>query len=81
MVDIEKNEGVGFPSAYWQLGDGIMEDLKKEKLEVTRDTMVYLQTALKNTWSRQDNEELWQAEMKYKRASTFVRVPMNSRDC
>jgi hypothetical protein len=79
VVDEEKNEGVGFPSAYWQLGDGIMEELKKEKLEVTRDTMLYLQAALKNTWTRQDNEELWQAEMKYK-ASPTANILINSRD-
>lgn len=68
MVDEEKNEGVGFPAAYWHLGDGIMEDLKKEKLEVTRDTMVYLQAALATTWTRQDEKDLWREEMNYKRA-------------
>jgi len=81
VVDEEKNEAVGFPSSYWQLGDGIIEELKKERLEVTRDTMTYLQKALTNTWSRQDNEELWQAETKYKRASLLVVATTRLRYC
>jgi hypothetical protein len=69
VVDDEKNEGVKFPSAYWHLGDGIMEELKKEKLEVSKNTMVFLKEALTNVWTKEDDEELWQAEMKYKRVS------------
>ena len=69
VVDDEKNEGVKFPSAYWHLGDGFMEELKKEKLEVSKNTMVFLKEALTNVWTKEDDEELCQAEMKYKRVS------------
>jgi len=71
-VDDEKNEGIKFPSAYWHLGDKIMEELKKEKLEVSRNTMVFLKEALMNVWTKADDEALWQAEMKYKRVSLHV---------
>lgn len=81
VVDQEKNEAVGFPSSYWQLGDGIIEDLKQERLEVTRDTMAYLQKALTNTWSRKDDEELWQAEMTYKRVSLIAIVAIKLTVC
>ena len=69
VVDDEKNEGIKFPSSYWNLGDGIMEELKKEKLEVSKNTMVFLKEALTNVWTKEDDEELWQAEMNYKRVS------------
>lgn len=69
VVDDEKNEGIKFPSAYWKLGDGIMEELKKEKLAVSRDTLVFLKEALTNIRTKEDDEEMWQTELKYKRVS------------
>ncbi|TVY91354.1 hypothetical protein LAWI1_G004424 [Lachnellula willkommii] len=74
VVDDEKNEGIKFPSSYWKLGDGIMEELKKGKLEVSRDTMLFLKEALTDVWTAEDNEELWQTEMKYKRNTALEPV-------
>lgn len=72
LVDDEKNEGIKFPSSYWKLGDGIMEELKKEKLEVSRDAMLFLKEALTDVWAKEDDEELWRTEMKYKRVSPCI---------
>ncbi|TVY68758.1 Nucleoporin [Lachnellula suecica] len=74
MVDEEENESIKFPTAYWKLGDGIMEELKKEKLGISKETLSYLQAALKNVWTREDDEALWQAEMNYKRNAALEPV-------
>ncbi|TVY42313.1 hypothetical protein LOCC1_G004617 [Lachnellula occidentalis] len=74
VVDDEKNEGIKFPSAYWKLGDAIMEELKKEKIEVSKNTMLFLTEALTNVWAKEDDEELWQTEMAYKRNTALEPV-------
>ena len=69
IVNEENGEGLSLPSKFWNLGDEIMENLKKEKIEVTRDTLEYLQNTLKIIWTEQDEKEVRKRELKYKRVS------------
>ncbi|KFY48799.1 hypothetical protein V495_01003 [Pseudogymnoascus sp. VKM F-4514 (FW-929)] len=59
-LDIEKDEGLQWPSRFANLPEEIMKACSMEKITVTRDTMVYLQAALKDNRSRDDtNDLLW----------------------
>ncbi|TVY32711.1 hypothetical protein LSUB1_G007858, partial [Lachnellula subtilissima] len=74
VVDDEKNEGIKFPSSYWKLGEGIIEELKKEKIEVSKSTMLFLTEALTNVWTKEDNDELWETEIKCRRNTALEPV-------
>jgi len=66
-VNDENNEGLMWPSRFLNLGAEIVEHLKHEKLEVSRDTLVYLQNILKNSWTEEDEKTVWDNKLKYKR--------------
>jgi hypothetical protein len=70
MVDEENNEGLVWPSRLSALGSEILEELRQEKIGVSKDAMVHLQATLKHTWTEEDDKELWNSEQKYKRVSS-----------
>lgn len=53
-LDIEKNEGLDWPSTCAVLADELWGILYKEKFEVAKDTLIYLQAAIKDTWTKED---------------------------
>jgi hypothetical protein len=69
MVDEENNEGLGFSFTMWRKGSESLENLKKERLEVSRDTLAYLQNILKSDWTEEDEKNLWTSVQTYKKAS------------
>jgi hypothetical protein len=69
MVNEENNEGLVWPSRFSLVGTKVMEELKQEKMGVSRDILNYLQNALKNQWTEEDDENLWDSEQKYKRVN------------
>lgn len=69
VVDEEKNQGPNFPARYWHLGSGVIEGLKEEKFVVSRDTLNLLSETLQNTWTEEDDIELWRHECNYMRVS------------
>lgn len=66
-LDNEKDEGLQWPSRFVNLPKAIMKDCCTEKITVTRDTMVHLQAALKDNWSRENTKDLLQNLSSYKR--------------
>lgn len=66
-LDIEKDEGLQWPSRFLDLPNAILKECSREKITMTRDTMVYLQKALKDDWSTEDNENLIRSLSMYKR--------------
>jgi hypothetical protein len=74
MVDEANNGGMTFSHAQWNKGAEILESLQKERLEVTRDTLTYLQEISRDDWTEEDEKKLWAASTKkYKRVSaTFI---------
>ncbi|OBT68543.1 hypothetical protein VE03_01695 [Pseudogymnoascus sp. 23342-1-I1] len=67
-LDNEKDEGLQWPSRFANLPKAIVKDCSTEKITVTRDTMVYLQAALKDNWSRENANDLLQNLSSYKRS-------------
>ncbi|KAF4635659.1 hypothetical protein G7Y89_g2425 [Cudoniella acicularis] len=74
MVNNENNEGIEFPTAYYQLGHQIMEDLKKEKLVVSREAVSFLQDIIQDTFTEEDKDEVVRNEINYKKI--YVRAPV-----
>jgi hypothetical protein len=72
MVDDYSNEGLSFPSSMYCRGDEILDELKKERLVVSRETMEYLSAAIKPGWTDSDDTSLWEGLRNYKKA---CRVP------
>lgn len=69
IVDEEEGEGLSFPSRWENRDSELMETLKKERLAIGKDMMIYLQDALKVTWTEEDDKALWAQEQTYKRVS------------
>jgi hypothetical protein len=67
MVNEENNEGLVWPPKFSSLGEELVEQLKQEKISVSRDMIIYLQGVLKNAWTEEDDKNLWESEQRYKR--------------
>ncbi|KAG9247076.1 hypothetical protein BJ878DRAFT_415625 [Calycina marina] len=70
MVDGEN--GLGLPAKLFDLGAGIIGELKKEKLEVSKEAMVVLGMALKDDWTTEDEKELWERSFNYKKLEKTI---------
>ncbi|OBT43546.1 hypothetical protein VE00_06798 [Pseudogymnoascus sp. WSF 3629] len=66
-LDIEKDEGIQWPSRFANLPNSLTKDCSMEKITVTRDTMVYLQAVLKDNWSKEDTKDFLASQPSYKR--------------
>jgi hypothetical protein len=66
-IEESDGEGLSFPRRYLDLGSKTIEDLKSEKLSVSRDAMSFLQDAIKARWTREDEEMFWAKEQKYRK--------------
>ena len=75
-VNKENCEGLEWPEKMWNVGAEIIEGLKTEKIQTTRDTLIYLQSALKVDWSAEDDQLLWKNQEPYRR----VVIPMHTRE-
>ena len=60
-VDEENDEGLTFPARFWKLGPEMMQSIAKEKVEVTRDGMEFLQTMLSPVATAEDEKEVWES--------------------
>ncbi|TGO51816.1 hypothetical protein BCON_0154g00360 [Botryotinia convoluta] len=62
LLSIENNEGLGFPSDFYNFETEAFETVTNEKIEVTRNSMVYLHTALKTKLTIENEQEIWESE-------------------
>jgi hypothetical protein len=67
LIEESDGEGLSFPSRYLDLGSKTLEDLKMEKLSVSRVAMSFLQDAIKVCWTREDEEVIWAREQRHKK--------------
>ncbi|KAF5872449.1 putative nucleoporin nup49 protein [Botrytis fragariae] len=67
LLSIENNEGLGFPSDFYDSETEAFETIVNEKIEVTRYSMTYLQTALKATLTIENEQEIWERERTHPR--------------
>lgn len=66
-LDNDKDEGLQWPSRFANLPNAILKECSMEKLTVTRDTMIHLQAASKDNWSRENTNDLLRNLSSYKR--------------
>ncbi|KAF8853706.1 hypothetical protein BDZ45DRAFT_657595 [Acephala macrosclerotiorum] len=67
LVDDEKNEGLSWPSRFWEMGLETLQKLKAEKLSISKNTFMFINDCLKDDWSEDDAKALWDDEQKYKK--------------
>ncbi|KAI9641735.1 hypothetical protein NHQ30_009591 [Ciborinia camelliae] len=80
LVSIENNEGLEFPPDFYNFETETFETIANEKIEVTRNSMIYLQTALKVTLTRDDEQEIWESVRTHSRKfpiSNHVTPPLS----
>ncbi|KAF7947677.1 hypothetical protein EAE96_008757 [Botrytis aclada] len=80
LLNIENNEGLGFPSDFYNFETEAFETIANEKIEVTRNSMVYLHTALKTTLTIENEQEIWESERTHPRkfpVSSHVTPPLS----
>jgi hypothetical protein len=75
VIDEEKKEGLGFPASLWKRGDELMEELRKEKLAVTKEAIICLQQSLKIDWDKVAEQEVWASVQTYRRV--FIDIVHN----
>ncbi len=70
VVNDYNNEGLNWSADFCNLGSGLLEELKLEKIQVTKDAIIYLQESLNVIWTEDDDLNLWAGELPYQRVST-----------
>ncbi|KFY40723.1 hypothetical protein V494_03353 [Pseudogymnoascus sp. VKM F-4513 (FW-928)] len=68
-LDNEKGEGPQWSSRFVSLPKAVLKECSTERITVTRETMVYLQDGLKDSWSREDTNELLRSQFSYEQNS------------
>lgn len=75
-VDEEKDEGLSWPKAYLQLPEQIWEKATTEKLEISKEAIMFLQETLKIATEPESEEEKLLRDINYER----VCVPTSSHN-
>lgn len=68
-VNEENYEGLSFPSHFWDIGPKVMEEIKVEKLGVTREAMTFLAECIRMEWTEEDEKDMWNTTQTYQRVS------------
>lgn len=66
-LDDEMDVGLEWPKRLKDLPAKLLKELESEKIEVQKDILVYLQAAIKGNLTADDDEEVWESEISYKR--------------
>lgn len=66
-VNEEAGQGLGLPARFWDIGPQVLEQLKAEKINISKDGLSCLQESLKVVWTKEDSQGLWNSEVKYNR--------------
>lgn len=70
ILDAEQNESLQFSSTLQNLGADTLEDIKRQKLIVTRESLQYIQTSIRSNWTGFDEEGLWKDMQEHKKVVT-----------
>ncbi|QSZ34587.1 hypothetical protein DSL72_006181 [Monilinia vaccinii-corymbosi] len=80
LLSVENNEGLEFPPEFYTFETEAFETITGEKIEVTRNSMVYLQMALKAKLTRDDEQDNWESVRTHSRKfsiSNHVTPPLS----
>jgi hypothetical protein len=67
IVSEENGQGLKGPSHFNTLGTKTTEELKQERISVSKNTVGYLSGTLASVWTEEDEKNLWEIEQSYKR--------------
>ncbi|KAF7869882.1 hypothetical protein EAF04_004666 [Stromatinia cepivora] len=62
LVSVENNEGLEFPPQFYNFETEMFDIIANEKIEVTKNAMISLQTTLKATLTKEDEQKIWETE-------------------
>jgi len=68
-VDEENNEGLTWPQQFHHLPNQFDAKSKSEKLEITKDALIYLRATLRHDLGSYDLDEIERVELTYRKAS------------
>jgi hypothetical protein len=68
-VHEDNKDGLTWPARYSNLGEEIKENLRLEKLQVSKDVANLFQTVIGVKWTEEDEIKLWDSEQQYRRVS------------
>ena len=67
VLDEETNGGLTFSASLWDKGTKLLDELKRAKLEVSKETLMCLQDILKNDWTEEDEKAVWTSGQTYRK--------------
>lgn len=67
VVDDEKDEGLQWPSKYYALPRKCYEQAKAEKLQISKDVLLFLSDATSDTWTPQDSNKIEEESLNFKK--------------
>jgi hypothetical protein len=73
----ELDEGMIWPTQILALPTAIMEELQAEKLQITKDMFLSLQTQIKDSWTEGNETAVWETLTTYRKVSTQPRYCSN----
>ncbi len=66
-LDDEMDVGLNWPNRLNDLPAKIMKELESEKIEIQKDTLIYLQATIKGSWAAEDDRKVLESAISYKR--------------
>ncbi len=67
-LDEEMDVGLEWPQRLLTMPGELMKEVEGGKIEILKETLVYLQAAIKDNWTEGDEREVWEG------ASSYIRV-------
>lgn len=64
--DKERDECLGFPSTAYLAGERIVKSMEKEKIEISRESLMAFKSLLKSDWTEEDQQAVLTAKVNYK---------------
>ena len=75
-LDDEMDVGLGWPEKLQKLPAAILKELKREKIELSKEVLIYLRAEVKGSWTEENNREVWENATPHKRVCTLLaRIP------
>lgn len=71
-LNVEEGEGLDFPTSARQQGEVLIKTLENEKMNVQKETLLYLAKQMKSDWSQKDMLRFLVDDLTYEKGSTTL---------
>jgi hypothetical protein len=75
-LDDEMDVGLEWPQKLKTLPSKLLDELKSEKIELMKETLIYLQASVRGTWTEDDDKKKWESATLYKKACILIPIPV-----